>query len=153
MAKDAYSGNISPSQLIGRVGATKSGKAALAKGNAGDLGTLAAIGQNFVKDAVPNSGTAGRAIGFGLLGGAGYAHPLSAAASVVGSRGYQALMQSPQVLAKILQDPSIDQATKSVILQRLSLSSGLLGQQVALAQSRAQSGQSGYVPAPLLASP
>jgi hypothetical protein len=88
VAKDAYNGNISPSALLGRVGSTKAGKAALARDNAGDLGTLAAIGQNFIKDTIPNSGTPSRALGFGLLGGAGYAHPLSAISSVAGARGY-----------------------------------------------------------------
>lgn len=45
-------------------------------------------------------------------------------------------MQSPQVLAKVLQDPSIDQATKSAIIGRLGAAGGLLGQQSALARQR-----------------
>lgn len=59
VAKDP-SGNVSPVLLAGRVGATGSGKEALASGTGGNLGDLAMIGRQFVRDPVPDSGTAQR---------------------------------------------------------------------------------------------
>jgi hypothetical protein len=45
----------------------------MAMGNRGQLGELGRIGKQFVKDSVPNSGTAQRAIAMGLIGGGGFA--------------------------------------------------------------------------------
>lgn len=70
VAKSA-TGNIAPSSLLGAVTATKAGKSAMAKGAAGQLGTLADIGQRFLKEP-GTSGTAERALTQSLLtGGAG----------------------------------------------------------------------------------
>jgi hypothetical protein len=55
----APTGDIPPSLLLGALNATKSGKSAVARGAAGDLGKLADIGQRFLKES-PSSGTAER---------------------------------------------------------------------------------------------
>lgn len=83
-----------------------------------------------------NSGTPERLAAYGLLGGAGFAHLPAALTGVGASRGFQALNASPQVLAKVLQDPSIDKATKSLLLQRAGGLAGLLGQQAATPQGQ-----------------
>jgi hypothetical protein len=68
----ARDGNISPQALMGRVTADSAGKIRMATGKGGDLGSLARIGQRFLKES-PNSGTADRllvnaAVGGGLYG-------------------------------------------------------------------------------------
>lgn len=52
-------GNISPGSLLGALTSNKAGKSRVARGAAGDLGTLADIGQRFLKGQ-PDSGTAPR---------------------------------------------------------------------------------------------
>lgn len=63
-------GDISPAQLLGAVTATKSAKSLMARGAAGELGTLADIGQAFLKEP-GSSGTAERAAVLTALGGIG----------------------------------------------------------------------------------
>lgn len=53
-------GNISPALLMNAVSSNNLGKTAMATGNAGNLGELAQIGQRFLKDITPESGTAPR---------------------------------------------------------------------------------------------
>lgn len=64
-------GNIPPSQLMGRVTSDGAGKVRMASGKGGELGELARIGQQFLKDA-PNSGTADRLLVNSLIGGGLY---------------------------------------------------------------------------------
>ena len=54
-------GNISPAALLGVVTKNAAGKSAMARGAAGQLGTLADIGQRFLKER-PSSGTAERGL-------------------------------------------------------------------------------------------
>jgi hypothetical protein len=64
-------GDIPPSLLLGVISSTKSGKSAVARGAAGDLGKLADIGQRFLKQN-PSNGTAERSWAQGIpatLGG------------------------------------------------------------------------------------
>lgn len=109
------SGNISPAALMGRVTANNAGRSSMAAGRRGDLGDLAAIGQRFVKDTVPDSGTARRIAiqdalkNIGLLGagaGATYAGTGAAAASLGGlvgtSRFTQNLLQDPAIVNKLI---------------------------------------------------
>jgi hypothetical protein len=77
VAKSA-TGDISPAGLMGRVTANNAGKARMARGNGGDLGDLARIGQRFLKEP-PSSGTAERGLVYGLAGGGVVAEPASAA--------------------------------------------------------------------------
>lgn len=118
VTKDQIKGDVSPAALLGRVTATGAKKEAVASGRGGDLAELASIGQQFLKDGIPNSGTPERAVGTLLLGGAGWAHLPSAAGIVGSSRAFQGINSSPQVLAMILKDPSIDDAVKSALLQK-----------------------------------
>lgn len=110
VAKDGASGDISPALLAGRVNASNAGKEAMASGRAGDMGDLAMIGRQFVRDPIPNSGTADRLFAGSILplvgAGAGAyngdGNPLVDAAqgallaSVVG-RGATKALNSPAV--------------------------------------------------------
>lgn len=91
----------------------------MASGRGGDLAELAAIGQQFLKDKVPNSGTPERLFGYGLLGGAGFANLPATAATVGTSRLYQTIIQSPTLVQRILADPSVNAATKSQLMQMM----------------------------------
>lgn len=73
VAKEGADGNISPALLAGRMNASQAGKESMAMGGGGELGDLARIGQQFLKDRIPDSGTAGRLTALGALGGGGYA--------------------------------------------------------------------------------
>jgi hypothetical protein len=85
-------GDIAPSALLGAITSTKAGKAAAARGAAGDLGKLADIGQKFLKEQ-PSSGTAERMFAQGIpaalggLVGAGAAGAPGAVAGLAGGIG------------------------------------------------------------------
>lgn len=114
------SGDISAAKLMGRVNSTGVGKASMANGRRGDLGDLAAIGQRFVKDPVPNSFTADRLAVMSALKSAAPALSLGAAgagatpfigatnamltgAGVVGaSRLTQKVLQNPELVRAML---------------------------------------------------
>lgn len=105
-AKDP-SGNIAPGQLVGRVGASGAGKEAMASGSAGELGDLAMIAKQFVRDPVPDSGTSQRLLAQSLLGGAvgggayaAGADPGTAASAAAGS------IVGGRLLTKVLNSPS-----------------------------------------------
>lgn len=98
-SKDQLGGQISPSQLLGRVRSVY--KRQFSRGQAGELGDLANIGQ-YIKETIPNSGTAqrtgARALLTGNLGVApfvGMANPvagaLQAGTSLAGIAGNRAL--------------------------------------------------------------
>lgn len=67
VAKSA-TGDISAAALMGRVTANNAGKARMARGNGGEIGDLARIGQRFLKEP-PSSGTAERGLAYGIAGG------------------------------------------------------------------------------------
>lgn len=107
IAKDG-GGDISPALLAGRVNATNAGKEAMASGRAGEMGDIAMIGRQFVRDPVPNSGTAERLFASSVLpvaGAAGGAHygegnPLEDAAkgaafAMFAGRGVNKVLNSP----------------------------------------------------------
>lgn len=116
VAKDNIEGNISPGQLLGRVAANNSGKAAMASGRRGDLGNLANMGQRFLKQQIPDSGTAQRnfagkalgsvgSLGSGLIAG-GLLGPLgglmTVGGTVGGARGVQSALQSEAMVNALL---------------------------------------------------
>lgn len=101
VAKEGADGNISPALLAGRINTSNAGKEGMAMGGGGELGDLARIGRQFVRDPIPDSGTAGRLAALGALGGGGYAlgvDPtallLTAAGGATGGRGLNALLNS-----------------------------------------------------------
>lgn len=101
-------GNVSPSLLMGRVNANNAGKEAMASGRGGNLGDLAKIGQRFVKDPVPDSGTAQRLWTLGGLTGLGSlaglpAAALTAAGTVAAGRGVNKAINSPSVTRSLLE--------------------------------------------------
>lgn len=66
LAAENPRGDISPAKLTGKVRQSYSD---FARGGGGDLGELARIGQAFLKDTIPDSGTAQRAMAYtGLMG-------------------------------------------------------------------------------------
>jgi hypothetical protein len=70
-------GDISPAGLMGATTNTRSKKAAMARGRGGDLGDMARVGQQFMKEQ-PSSGTAERTAligGSGAVGAALAGHP------------------------------------------------------------------------------
>lgn len=116
VAKDSVDGNISPAQLMGRVNASKAGKASMAVGTRGELGDLANIGSKFLKNPTPDSGTSQRlmaykalgslgTLGAGAVGGSVIGLPAtlaSLATAVGGSRGIQAMLQNPAMVKAML---------------------------------------------------
>lgn len=114
-------GGISPTGLQSAVTNNASSKMAMATGNRGELGTLATIGQQFLKEP-PQSGTEPRTLVRNLLGrigsiggalaGGNILGPLgtlgSAASILGGSRAFQSANQNP-VLARQLAGQSINQ--------------------------------------------
>lgn len=101
VAKDG-SGIIDPNTLLQALNSTEAGKEAMAMGTRGELGELARAGRQFVRDAIPNSATAQRAIAMGLIGGGGYAfgaEPLTIAGMLGGAA------TSGRLLTKVLNNP------------------------------------------------
>lgn len=105
IARDGGDGNIPPSQLMNALNSTEAGKEAMAMGNRGTLGELGQIGKQFVRDSVPNSGTAQRAMAMGLIGGGGYAFgadPMTIAGMMAGGatagRLLNKVMSSPKAI-------------------------------------------------------
>lgn len=113
-------GNISAAKLMGRVTANKAGKASVATGRRGDLGDLAQMGQRFLKQQIPDSGTASRNATFDYLKKIGpvvgsaigtgvainpFAGALSLAGAMGGSRMVQAVMKNPRLLDAMMQSP------------------------------------------------
>jgi hypothetical protein len=71
LVASSTTGDIPAAQLMGRVTANNSGKGSMARGSRGDLGDLAQVGKQFLRDPVPDSGTAGRLLTMDALKGLG----------------------------------------------------------------------------------
>ncbi len=104
VAKDAANGDIPPTQLMNALTNSEAGKEAMAMGARGTLGDLGQIGRSFVRDAVPNSGTAQRAMAMGLIGGGGFAFGASPAA--IGGMMIGAATAG-RMVTKMLNDPRV----------------------------------------------
>jgi hypothetical protein len=110
VARDAGDGNVPPMQLLNALNNSEAGKEAMAMGTRGTLGELGRIGRQFVRDPVPNSGTAQRALAMGLIGGGGYAFgadPLTIAGMLAGGatagRTLNKIMNNPKVVQSLAQ--------------------------------------------------
>lgn len=103
LAEKAMDGQISPALLLNRVRAKYKN---FARGGGGDLGDLARIGQQFLKDPIPNSGTPERLLAYGALGGAGWAEPMSAVSAILSAKGFNMANQS-QALVKNALKPNV----------------------------------------------
>jgi hypothetical protein len=104
VSRDAADGNIPPTMLMNSLNNTEAGKEAMAMGSRGELGDLGRVGRQFVRDQVPNSGTAQRAIAMGLIGGGGYAfgaEPSQIAGMMAGGA------TAGRVLNKVLNNPNV----------------------------------------------
>ncbi|MGA0588717.1 hypothetical protein ACO2Q2_16560 [Dyella sp. KRB-257] len=130
-------GDISPAQLMGRVTGNNAGKVAMARGTRGDLGDLARIGQRFLKDVVPDSGTArrtavidalkapGAVVGSALGTGAAInplAGLLTGAGAVGISRTVQNMLKNPRLVESILNNPNANAQLKQQLQQALGAS-------------------------------
>lgn len=71
LVASSTTGDVPGAQLMGRVTANSSGKGAMARGARGDLGDLAQIGKQFMRDPIPDSGTASRLMTMDALKGVG----------------------------------------------------------------------------------
>lgn len=100
LAAKAQNGDIAPSLLLGRVTSDAKGKMYHARGKSGELGDLARIGQTFLKEPIPNSGTQERLLGAAALGGGAVAEPVTAATMIAGSRGFNTLNQSQKLVKR-----------------------------------------------------
>lgn len=105
VARDGADGTIPPNMLMNAVNNSQAGKEGMAMGVRGELGDLARIGKQFVRDPVPNSGTPQRLLAMGLIGGGGAAagvDPTTLAGMVVGGatagRMLQKVMSSPKTI-------------------------------------------------------
>lgn len=106
VAKSDAEGGIDPNQLLQSLMSTEAGKEAMAMGTRGQLGELAKIGKTFVRDAIPNSGTAQRAIAMGLIGGGGMAFgadPMTIVGMVAGSATAGRLMSKKLNSEKVIE--------------------------------------------------
>lgn len=130
-------GDISPAQLMGRVTGNNAGKVAMARGTRGDLGDLARIGQRFLKDVVPDSGTARRtavidalkapgAVVGSALGTGAAINPLAGLATAAGavgiSRTVQNMLKNPRLVEAILNSPNANAQLKQQLQQALGAS-------------------------------
>lgn len=130
-SKDQLGGNISPAQLLNRVRQVYG--RAFSKGEAGELGDLANIGQ-YIKETIPNSGTAQRTGVRNLLTGnlmgvvptAAFGGPLAAIAQGAASVGGMAANRG-------LQARNFDQELMDIAMQGVKKSQPLLTNQGALA--------------------
>lgn len=83
-------GDMSPAALAGRVTATSGGKSAAARGKAGDLADISAVGSRFMTE--PGSSiTAERGLTYSVLGGSGLANPLIPAGLYGAANAYNRL--------------------------------------------------------------
>lgn len=140
----AQGGNISPAQLQGAVLANKSGKAAVAAGRRGALADLSQVGQRFLKDQIPDSGTPrrtavidalkapGAVIGSALGTGAVF-NPLTGLATAAGavtiSRQVQNLLKNPRLLQTVLQAPGTNPALRNALQAAIAPSAHQMVQQ------------------------
>lgn len=118
----AVTGDISPTTLLGRVAGNYQN---FAQGGGGKLGDLARIGKAFLKDPIPDSGTAQRALAYKALEGAGALAAGTAAAGLPGaiaatavpvgvSKGFTSANTSQRLIKNTLGMPSNVKIPKNI---------------------------------------
>lgn len=107
VARDGGSGDITPMALMTALNRSEAGKEAMARGVSGDVGDLAKIGKQFIRDPIPNSGTIQRGISMGLLGGGGIAFGVDPA-TMIGLMAGSAT--TGRALNKALNSPKVAQS-------------------------------------------
>jgi len=119
LLEKSVDGNISPALINQRVAASKFIKASRSSVGNDDLVDLGRIGQKFLKQQIPDSGTAGRVAytkgllqGGGTIGSAAVSIPGTAAGLAAG-RGLQAINRSQKLVNK-----SISKAESKAALQK-----------------------------------
>jgi hypothetical protein len=116
VAKDGANGEISPAGLMSRLTNNEASKNTMAAGTRGDLGDIARAGTQFIKDKVPNSGTAQRLMAQSVLTtglvGSGYlagADPMTmvglAGAGATSGRLANKILNSPASGKRLLATP------------------------------------------------
>lgn len=137
VAKDMGNGDIPPTALSNALNSTEAGKEAMAMGKRGDLGDLSQVGRQFVRDQVPNSGTAQRTIAMSLLGAGvttGGLHGLTGAAALLAGgatsgRVIQKIMSSPKTIEFVRrQGISMSQLAKMPPARLAQFLGGLAGE-------------------------
>ena len=104
-------GDISAAGLMSRATSDSAGKTRMARDRGGDFGDLARIGQKFVKEP-GTSGTAERAIAYGLLGGGASVEPHAAVSALTLANLYNRL--GPKLAQRILYAQDIQDVANSV---------------------------------------
>lgn len=106
VAKETTDG-ISPGLLMGRLNANNAGKEAMASGRGGELADLARIGSRFLRDPIPNSGTAERLGWLGALGGGGAmlgVEPATLGLGLGGGRLARMILDDPRLARYLLSE-------------------------------------------------
>lgn len=122
LAAKAARGDISPSLLLNRVATNFSD---FARGGGGDLGELARIGQAFLKDPIPNSGTPERLMAYGTilgLGGGAAVNPVLAAQAAGGigtAAAYNALNRSQPLVKSAIKNAGKDPKVLADLIKAL----------------------------------
>lgn len=144
VARESGDGSIPPTQLMNALNSTEAGKEAMAMGVRGELGDLGQVGRRFVRDTIPNSGTAQRAMTMGMLGAGGMA--FGADLGTIGGMMIGGASVG-RLLNKVINDPRAVEALarQGVSLKDLANMSpsriaqilgGLTGEAVAIEESR-----------------
>lgn len=131
ISRDGGSGDITPMALMTALNRSEAGKEAMARGVSGDVGDLAKIGKQFIRDPIPNSGTIQRGISMGLLGGGGIAFgvdPMTMGGLMVGSattgRALNKMMYHPKAIESMMSPRA---SMKDVFLANPSLYQQVIG--------------------------
>jgi hypothetical protein len=110
LMEKAVDGNLSPALLLQVV---RSANKDLAYGGGGELADLARIGQRFLKDPIPNSGTPERLMALGGLGGVGMIEPTALATMLATGRGVGSALNTPASGRYMLQgSPALGRLTQ-----------------------------------------
>lgn len=137
------SGDISPAGLMGRVTANNAAKTRMARGQGGELGDIARIGQQFLKEPA-SSGTAERAAAYSGMAGGAFASLPTTAGIWTGANLYNRLgprlansMIGRSVARDAAEAPLIDHAGAANVAAEAQAKSNLAARMAAGRQKKA----------------